>query len=58
MKLIDSEKLIRKLRAWDHNANAIPNYVWKCIKELENDPEILCKASQAYIDKGDDEDDS
>lgn len=26
--------LIRKLEAWDHNVNAIPNYVWNVIREL------------------------
>lgn len=31
---ISRAKLMQKLDAWDHNVNAIPNYVWKVIREL------------------------
>ena len=30
---ISREKLIQKLEAWDHDVNAIPNYVWMVIRE-------------------------
>ena len=31
---ISKAELVRKLNAWDHNVNAIPNYVWRVIREL------------------------
>lgn len=34
IKILD--ELENKLRIWDHGANAIPNYVWKCIEEMKN----------------------
>lgn len=33
-RLIDANALTIKLKAWDINANGIPNYVWKCIREI------------------------
>lgn len=32
--LIDANVLTIKLKAWDINANGIPNYAWKCIREM------------------------
>lgn len=32
-RLIDADALTIKLKAWDINANGIPNYAWKCIRE-------------------------
>lgn len=31
------DELENKLRIWDNKVNAIPNYVWKCIKEMKGD---------------------
>ena len=33
-ELIDRQKLIVKLKAWDAHTNGIPNYAWKVINEL------------------------
>ena len=33
-RLIDADALTIKLKAWDINANGIPNYAWKCIREM------------------------
>lgn len=32
--LIDANALTIKLKAWDINTNGIPNYAWKCIREM------------------------
>lgn len=32
-------ELENKIRIWDNNVKAIPNYVWKCIKEMKGNTE-------------------
>ncbi len=45
---ISRAKLIQKLEAWDHNVNAIPNYVWKVIREA---PPVIPQYTEAEIQK-------
>ena len=47
-RLIDANALTIKLKAWDVNANGIPNYAWKCIREM---PTIIEADNEESEDK-------
>ena len=47
-RLIDADELQSKLKTWDHNINAIPNYAWWAIKNV---PTILIADKEVTDDK-------